>query len=146
VSFIAFSPDLIDAHRLLVQVSAGRTTTVYDRYQRIYSQGEDADVVFFVQHGAAEITVKPRHGLETAIGIAKEGQFFGGTCLYDVPLRVATATAILDSRITAITKEAILTAIRERPRFAKMFIDHLWHNTVAQKDLLDRLLRVAEAA
>lgn len=142
----SYLPDQIDAHHLLVQVGAGRATATYRDGQMIFRQGESADAVFFVQQGGVEISLRRNDGIETVLGIAKEGQFFGGTCLYDVPVRIATATAIVESRITSVTKSAILAAIRERPRFAKMFTDHLWHNTTSRRDLLGRLLMLAEAA
>jgi CRP/FNR family cyclic AMP-dependent transcriptional regulator len=139
-------PDQIDAHHLLVRVGTGRATATYRCNQTIYRQGEPAALICFVQQGAVELSLTSEDDVETVLGTAKEGQFFGGTCLYDVPFRIATATAMTDSRITSVTKAAMLAAIRERPRFAKMFTDHLWHNTMSEKELLGRLLKLADAA
>jgi len=142
-----FCPDQIDAHRLLVQVSTGRTTASYANNQKIFSQGEDADFVFFVQDGSVELTTTSDQGFETLIGIAQQGQFFGEACLHDVPVRIASATAIGDCRITSVTKGAMLSTIQSQPRFAKMFIDYLSdHNSWVQRELLDHLLKSAEAA
>ena len=106
-----FLHDQIDAHRLLVQVGTGRTTTNYKNNQKIYNRGEDADFVFFVQDGRVELTGTAEHGLETFLGIAQQGQFFGEACLYDMPVRLATATAMGDCRITSVTKAAMLSTI-----------------------------------
>jgi CRP/FNR family cyclic AMP-dependent transcriptional regulator len=142
-----FWPDQIDAHRLLARARDGRATASYKNNQKIYSQGEVAELIFFVQQGRVNITFTSEHGAETLLGAAEEGQFFGEACLHDLPVRLATATAIGDCRITSVTKEAILSAIQERPSFATMFIDFLWdHNTWLQKDMLDRLLKSAKAA
>jgi CRP/FNR family cyclic AMP-dependent transcriptional regulator len=142
-----FCPDQIDAHRLLVQVSTGRTTASYKNNQKIFSQGEDADFVFFVQDGRVELTTTSEQGLETLLGIAEQGQFFGEACLHDVPVRIASATAISDCRVTSVTKGAMLSTIHSQPRFAKMFIDHLSdHNSWLRKDLLDHLLKSPKAA
>jgi CRP/FNR family transcriptional regulator, cyclic AMP receptor protein len=142
-----FCPDQIDAHRLLVQVSTGRTTASYKNDQKIFSQGEDADFVFFVQDGRVELTTRSKQGLQTVLGIAERGQFFGETCLHDVPVRIATATAIGECRITSVTKVAMLSMIHSQPRFAKMFVDYLSDNNGwLQKDFLDRLLKSPEAA
>ena len=142
-----FCPDQIDAHRLLVQVITGRTTASYANNQKIFSQGEDADFVFFVQDGSVELTTTSDQGFETLIGIAQQGQFFGEACLHDVPVRIASATAIGDCRITSVTKGAMLSTIQSQPRFAKMFIDYLSnHNSWVQRELLDHLLDSAEAA
>lgn len=136
-----FWPDQVDAHRLLSQVSTGRDTANYANDQKIYNQGEDADFVFFVQEGRVKLSVAPRQGVEVVVGIAQEGQFFGEACLHDVAVRLVTATAIGDCRITSVTKAAMLTAIRDQPRFAKLFIDYLAkHNSWVQKGMLGHLL------
>ena len=142
-----FWPDHVDAHRLLAHVPSGRSTTSYSNNQKIYKQGEPADFVFFVQEGRVNLSVTPRVGSERLIGVAEEGQFFGETCLHDVAVRIATATAVGDCRITSVTKEAILCTIHRRPRFAKLFIDYLSdHNSWVQKELLDHLLDLEEVA
>jgi CRP/FNR family transcriptional regulator, cyclic AMP receptor protein len=142
-----FCSDKIDAHRLLVQASAGRTTASYKNDQNIFHQGEDADFVFFVQDGRVKLSTTSKQGLESVLGIAEQGQFFGETCLHDVPVRIATATAIADCRVTSVTKEAMLSTIYSQPRFAKMFVDYLSeHNSWLQRDFLDRLLKPPVAA
>ena len=141
-----FWPDQIDAHRLLVEVTTGRATAGYKNKQRIFNQGEDADFVFFVQEGCVELTVRSEHGLETLLGTAKPGQFFGEACLHDIPVRLATATAIGDCRITSVTKAAMLSTIQSQPKFAKMFVDYLSdHNKWFQRHLLDHLFQSEEA-
>jgi CRP/FNR family cyclic AMP-dependent transcriptional regulator len=139
-------PDQIDAHRLLVEVATGRSTASYKNDQKIFSQGEEAAFVFFVQEGSVKL-VTHEHGVENQLGTAQPGQFFGEACLHNVPIRIATATAIGDCRITSVTKKAILCTIRSQPRFAKMFIDFLSdQNSWTQKHLLEHLLEQAEAA
>jgi CRP/FNR family transcriptional regulator, cyclic AMP receptor protein len=142
-----FWADRIDAHRLLVQVSTGRSTANYKNNQKIFSQGEDADFVFFVQDGSVMLTTTPKPGLEISLGTAQKGQFFGEACLHDVPVRMASATAIGDCRITSVTKEAMLSTIYSQPKFAKVFVEYLSdHNSWVQKHLLDHLLKPVEAA
>ena len=135
-------PDQIDAHRLLMKVASGRSTETYKNDQKIYNQGEAADFVYFVQDGQVRLTVTVLDaGPESVIGVAQAGQFFGEACLHDSPVRIATATAIGECRITAVTKAAILSAILERPKFAKLFIEYLSeHNSWVQKDMLDHLV------
>jgi hypothetical protein len=63
-----------------------------------------------------------------------------------VPLRLATATAIGDCRITSVTKEAMLSTIQSQPKLAKMFVDYLSdHNGWVKKELLGHLLKSSEA-
>ena len=140
----AFLPDQIDAHRLLAGVATGRSTANYKNDQKIFSQGEDAAFVFFVQDGCVRLTTL-EHGAENLLGTAQQGKFFGEACLHDVPVRLATATAIGDCRITSVTKEDMLRTIRSQPRFARMFIDFLAdQNSWTQKHLLEHLLKQAE--
>jgi CRP/FNR family cyclic AMP-dependent transcriptional regulator len=142
-----FTPDQIDAHRLLMQVSAGRTTTTLNNNQSIFRQGDDANFVFFVQEGSVELTRVLSNGSETIIGTAHQGQFFGEACLHDVPLRLATATAIGNCRITSVTKEVMLSKIQSQPKLAKLFVEFLSnHNIWVKKELLGHLLKPSEAA
>jgi CRP/FNR family transcriptional regulator, cyclic AMP receptor protein len=137
-----FWPDQIDAHRLLVQIGVGRATADYKTDQKIFTQGEEANSVFFVQEGCVDLTTMSEQGSETLLGTAHSGHFFGEACLHDVPVRLATATAISDCRITSVTKEAMLSALHGRPKFAEMFIKHLSdQNSWVQKDLLAHLLK-----
>jgi CRP/FNR family transcriptional regulator, cyclic AMP receptor protein len=111
-----------------------------------FQPGEDANFVFFVQEGSVKLTTH-ECGAENLLGKALQGQFFGEACLHDVPVRLATATAIGRCRITAVTKAAMLFTIRSQPRFAGMFIDYLAdQNSWTQKHLLEHLLAQAEAA
>jgi CRP-like cAMP-binding protein len=143
----AFWPDEIDAHRLLVQVSTGRDTANYTNNQKIYNQGEAADLVFFVQEGKVKLTsIASDCGLETSLGIAQKGQFFGEACLHDVPVRLASATAIGNCRITSVTKKAMLSTIYSEPRLARMFVNYLSdRNSWVQRRLLDHLLEPTNA-
>jgi CRP-like cAMP-binding protein len=139
----AHRPNQFDAHNLLGNAITGRFTCNYKRAQKIYSQGNIADSVFFVQEGCVELAYSDGK-TESVLGVAEEGQFFGGTCLHHVAVRIASATALVDARITSVSKQAIAAAITERPRFEKMFHDHLWYNNTSQMDLVDRLLKVAK--
>ena len=139
-----FWNDTIDAHRLLVQVSDGRSTADYKDQQKIYSQDEDANFVFFVQEGSVKLFARGERGLEISLGTVQKGQFFGEACLHDVPVRIASATAIGDCRITSVTKAAMLSTIYGQPRFARIFIEYLSdHNSWVQRHLLDHLLKPA---
>jgi CRP/FNR family transcriptional regulator, cyclic AMP receptor protein len=136
-----FNMDQLDAHGLLAQVGAGRATANYGKNQIIYNQGDDAEFVFFLQEGRVKLTAFDQ-GLERVLGIVQEGHFFGEAFLLDVPLRIATATAITDCRITSVKKAVILSAIHAQPRFARLFIDYLLeHNSwIQKKDEFDHLL------
>ena len=139
-------PDQIDAHQLLVLVEPGRTTATYEIDQKIFRQGEAAETVYFVQQGSIKLTLLDDDGADFVLGEAIEGQFFGAACLDGVAVRITSATASARCRITSVTKHAILAAINDHPKFAKMFTDRLWYNNVpTSEDLPGRLSRLASS-
>jgi CRP/FNR family cyclic AMP-dependent transcriptional regulator len=145
-----FWPHQNDPHKLLAQTGVGRATQDYRNNQNVFSQGEVADSVLFIQKGRVKLTVTSEYGKEAVIGIMEEGQFFGEGCLQDQPLqdqplRSATAMTLNDCRITSIKKDAMLSAIRDQPQFSKLFMDHLLdRNSRIQEDVVDQLFNSSE--
>jgi CRP-like cAMP-binding protein len=140
-----FWPRKTDPHQLLAQAEAGRATEDYLNDQEIFAQGEPADSVFFIQKGRVKVTVTSEHGKEAVVGIMEEGQFFGEGCLHGQAERIGTARGLGDCRITSITKAAMLSAIRDQPKFSKIFIDHLLsRNNRIQEDVIDQLFNSSE--
>ena len=73
-----------------------------------FSQGGEADAVFYIQKGKIKLTVVSERGKEAVVGVLEPDHFFGEGCLNGHPLRVATATAIDQCLITRITKAAMI--------------------------------------
>ncbi len=141
----SFRQDQKDAHKLLAQVRAGRTTSDYSKNQHIFVQGGAADSAFFIQTGRVKVTVTSKHGKEAVVGILGEGQFFGEQCLGGQPLRTTSMTALTNCRITSITKAAMITAIHDQPRYSKLFMDHLLsRNSRIEEDVIDQLFNSSE--
>jgi CRP/FNR family transcriptional regulator, cyclic AMP receptor protein len=140
-----FWPHLPDPHQLLVQTGVGRSTADYRPNQHIFIQGEAADSVFFIQKGRVKLFVTSEHGKEAVVGIMEDGQFFGEGCLQDHQLRTATAVAINDCHLTSITKVAMVSALRDQPKFSKLFMDYLLsRNSRIQEDVVDQLFNSSE--
>jgi len=140
-----FWPDQIDAHRLLVQVSAGRTSVNYRINQNIYAQGEEADKVFYIQTGKVKVTVVSEQGKEAVVGILDPAQFFGEGCLNGQAVRVGTARAMEECVITTITRKAMLAALRKEPRFSELFMTYLvTRSNRIEEDLIDQLFNSSE--
>jgi CRP/FNR family cyclic AMP-dependent transcriptional regulator len=138
-------PHQIDPHKLLAQTGAGRVTQDYPTNKNVFSQGEVADAVFFIQKGRVKLSVTSEYGKEAVIGIMEEGQFFGEGCLQGQPQRGATAITLSDCRLTSIRKDTMLAAIRDQPQFAELFIDHLLsRNSRIQEDVIDQLFNSSE--
>jgi CRP/FNR family transcriptional regulator, cyclic AMP receptor protein len=134
-----------DPQKLLARTGIGGTTEDYRSGQNVFSQGDVADSVFFIQKGRVKLTVTSEHGKEAVVGILDEEQFFGEGCLQGQPMRNATATALGACRITSITTAAMRSAIRDQPKFAKLFMDHLLsRNSRIQEDVVDQLFNSSE--
>src|SRR5438105_15719257 len=93
----AFDPKIF-----LAMVGDGRTISKYQKDQIVFSQGNVADAVFYIQKGKIKLTVVSERGKEAVVGILESSHFFGEGCLNGHPLRVTTATAIEQSLITCI--------------------------------------------
>jgi CRP/FNR family cyclic AMP-dependent transcriptional regulator len=136
----AFDPQVF-----LGETGVGKSIERYARNQKIFSQGDIADAVLFIQKGKVKITVLSEHGKEAVVGIFAEGQFFGEGCLEGAKRRAATSHAMEDCLITSITKIAMLATLGAEPKFAQFFISYLLsRNSRIEDDLIDQLFNSSE--
>jgi CRP/FNR family transcriptional regulator, cyclic AMP receptor protein len=134
-----------DARAFLGRAEAGITTEKYEKGRNIFSQGDVADSLFFIQRGKVKITVLSEHGKEAVVGIFAEGQFFGESCLEGVQLRTATSQAMEECVVTSITRTAMHAALIAQPKFSEFFITHLLtRNSRIEDDLIDQLFNSSE--
>jgi CRP/FNR family transcriptional regulator, cyclic AMP receptor protein len=134
-----------DPKVFLGRAGAGITVERYDKNQKIFSQGDVADTVFFIQKGKVKITVLSEHGKEAVVAIFAEGQFFGEACLEGMAIRGATSQAMEECLITVITKSAMFATLAREPRFSAFFIAHLLsRNSRIEDDLVDQLFNSSE--
>jgi len=129
----------------LATVDGGRTIANYRKKQTIFSQGEAADSVFYIQEGKVKISVRSEQGKEAVVAIHGKGDFFGEGSLNGQPLRLASAVALTDSAIMRFTKAAIVRVLHEQPKFAEKFMAHLLaRNARVEEDLVDQLFNSSE--
>src|ERR1700693_1977318 len=92
-----------DSKAFLAQTGLGRTIMQYPKNKVIFAQGDPCDAVFYIQTGRARLTVLSSRGKEATIALLGDGDFVGEACITsDQPRRVASATAITDSRVLRI--------------------------------------------
>jgi CRP/FNR family cyclic AMP-dependent transcriptional regulator len=133
-----------DPKALLAKVD-GRSVSKYQKRQIIFSQGDDADGVFYIQSGKVKTTVLSEHGKEAVVAILNSGDFFGEGCLAGRPKRVATVAAMTECSVVWMEKTAILRALRDQRAFSEMFISHLLvRNIRIEEDLVDQLFNSSE--
>jgi CRP/FNR family cyclic AMP-dependent transcriptional regulator len=134
-----------DPKRFLARVGNGKTISECRKDQVVFSQGEVADAVFYIQKGKVKLTVTSEQGKEAVVGILGPGQFFGEGCLNGHSVRVTTGTAIVECRITRIAKAAMIATMHDEPDFAELFMAYLLtRNSRIEEDLIDQLFNSSE--
>src|SRR5258708_22566628 len=125
VSHTRASESRFDPQAFLASAGTGKTIERYAKNQKIFSQGEVADTLFFIQEGKVKLTVLSELGKEAVVGIFAEGQFFGEGCLSGARLRAATSHAMEQCLITSITKKAMLPPLNSAPEFFAFLITYI---------------------
>ncbi len=129
----------------LATVGKGKTVSKYRKNQTIFSQGQVADAVFYVQEGKIKLTVTSEQGKEAVVAILGPGHFFGEGCLNGHPLRISTTTAIEESVITRLEKATMIATIHGEPNFSEVFMAYLLsRNGRIEEDLIDQLFNSSE--
>lgn len=135
----------LDPTTVFAKMAGDIVKSNYRKGQRVFSQGEAADAVFYIQQGKTKITVLSEHGKEAVVAILGAGEFFGEGCLAGQPRRMATASAVSASVIMRLEKTAMIRLIHEEPSFAEEFVSHLLARSVrVEEDLIDLLLNSSE--
>jgi CRP-like cAMP-binding protein len=134
-----------DPQSFLTKVGKGKTTLHSPKKQMIFSQGDAAEAVFYIQTGKVKLTVVSQQGKEAVIAILERGAFFGESCLAGQSVRTATATAVEDCSLLRIDKEAMLLVLHQEPTFAELFMAYLLAHTIRiEEDLVDQLFNSSE--
>jgi CRP/FNR family transcriptional regulator, cyclic AMP receptor protein len=137
--------NMFDPKNFLAKVGTGKTILEFRKNQHVFEQGDVADTVFYIQKGRVKLTVISEHGKEAVIAILEPGHFFGEGCMNGHALRISTTTAMEDSLITSITKDAMLAALHDEPKFSEMFMAYLLtRNGRIEEDLIDQLFNSSE--
>lgn len=129
----------------LTKVGNGKTTLTSLKKHTIYSQGDPADAVFYVQSGKVKLTVVSQQGKEAVIAFLEQGAFLGEPCLGGQTVRTETATAMGDSVLVRIDKATMVRLLHKELRFAELFMAYLLtHSIRIQEDLVDQLFNSSE--
>jgi CRP/FNR family cyclic AMP-dependent transcriptional regulator len=129
----------------LAKVGNGKTELQAPKERLIFSQGDAADAVFYVQAGRVKLTVLSRQGKVAVVGILNHGSFFGEGCLNGQLARMATATALDASTIVRIEKAAMIRVLHDESSFSELFMAYLLSRNVRiQADLVDHLFNSTE--
>ena len=134
-----------DPEMFMQKIGRRKTSGEYQNKQVIFSQGDVADAMFYVDVGDVKLTVQSKRGKKAVIAIFRQGDFFGEGCLGTPSLRMATATAVHLAIVTRVEKSTIVRIIHDDPVFARLFIAHLISRVVRiEEDFVDQLFNSSE--
>jgi CRP/FNR family cyclic AMP-dependent transcriptional regulator len=129
----------------LATVDGGRTVSNYRKNQTVFSQGDPADSVFYIQEGKVKVCVVSERGKEAVVAMHGKKEFFGEGCLSGQPRRLATVAAMTECVIMRLDKAAIVRVLHDEPKFSEMFMAHLLaRNARVEEDLVDQLFNSSE--
>jgi CRP/FNR family cyclic AMP-dependent transcriptional regulator len=129
----------------LKKIGVRKTSREYRNNQKIYSQGDAATSLYYVETGNVKLTVQSRGGKKAVIGILQAGEFFGECCLGSKAVRLTTATAIHPSTIVCIKTATLSRVMEEDAAFAANFVSHLlFRLRRTEEDLVDQLFSSSE--
>ncbi len=127
--------------------SAGvsRKIVEYRRSQKIYTQGDPATSVMYIQNGGVKLSVVSEVGKEAVVGILGSGDFFGEGCLAGQPICMGTATAITPTAILVIEKNEMMRVLHAEHALSDRFMSYiLSRNIRIEEDLIDQLFNSSE--
>jgi CRP/FNR family cyclic AMP-dependent transcriptional regulator len=133
------------AQVFLESVGASRRVAEFRTKQAIFSQGEAADSVMYVQEGGVKFTVVNESGKEAVVAIFGPGDFFGEGGMAGQTLRMGTATAIAPTVVLVIEKDEMIRVLHVEHELSDRFIAHmLARNIRVEADLVDQLFNSIE--
>ena len=134
-----------DPKAFLASVGEGRSISKPQEGEVIFSQGDAADALFYIQKGKVKVTTLSSHGKEAVVAILGPGDFFGEGCLAGQPLRISTVAAITNSSVARMQKAAVIRVLHMQPAFSELFMTYLLaRNIRMEADLIDQLFNSSE--
>jgi CRP-like cAMP-binding protein len=138
-------PSAFSAKARPAKTGNGRSTAKYRKNQVIFSQGDPADAVFYIQKGKLKVTVVSDRGKEAVAAILGPDEFFGEACMAGQTLRLVTVSAMTEAVVERIEKRTMVRLVQEEPAFSAMFITHILNRTIrVEADLIDQLFNSSE--
>src|ERR1700683_4288708 len=136
---------VFDAEVFLQSVGASRKVEEFRKKQTIFSQGDIADSVMYVQNGSVKLTVVNESGKEAVVAIFGSGDFFGEGGMAGQKVRIATATAIVPTTVLIIGKDEMARVLHAEHDLSDRFIHYmLTRNIRVEADLIDQLFNSTE--
>jgi CRP/FNR family transcriptional regulator, cyclic AMP receptor protein len=134
-----------DPKKFLANVGDGRSMMRLAKDEIVFSQGDAADAVFYIQKGKVKVSVVSEQGKEAVVAILDPKVFFGEGCLAGQSRRMATVAAMTEATVIRLEKTAVVRVIQQEPAFSELFIAHLLDRNIrVEADLVDQLFNSSE--
>jgi CRP-like cAMP-binding protein len=135
-----------DPSTFLTQSGQGRSLLHVHKKEVIFSQGDRADAVFYIQKGKVRLSLLSKQGKEATLALLGPGDFVGEECIATTqPLRLTTATAIAEASLLRIEKASMVATLAKEHKLSDVFVGFLLaRNARIQEDLADQLFNSSE--
>lgn len=134
-----------DPQTFLDTAGVARKVAEFRRSESIFSQGDAANSVMYVQKGGVKLSVVNESGREAVVAMFGPADFFGEGCMAGQSIRMGTASAITPSTILVIAKSEMLRVLHDEHKLSDHFIAYmLVHNIRVEEDLVDQLFNSIE--
>ena len=134
-----------DSDTFLATIGDGKKILSLEKKETIFTQGDAADAIFYVQKGRVRLTVVSQTGKEATIAMVGAGNFFGEGSLAGQLLRMGSAAAMTDCEILRVDKKTMMDVLRREPAFSEMFVAYLLARNIRyEEDLVDQLFNSSE--
>jgi len=134
-----------DPQAFLDTAGVARRVVEYKKLQKIYSQGDPANTVMYVQKGRVRLSVVNEAGKEAVLAIVGPGDFFGEGSMAGQAVRMGTASAMMSTTLLAIEKNEMIRVLHSEHAFSDRFVSFmLSRNIRIEEDLIDQLFNSSE--
>jgi CRP/FNR family transcriptional regulator, cyclic AMP receptor protein len=135
-----------DLETFLAKAGFGRTVVTLKEKDAVFSQGDPANAVFYIQRGRVKLTVVTQNGKEATIALLGAGEFIGEECMASAQTtRRATAAALTECTVLKIDRAEMLRVLRREHAFSDLFVSFLLARNIRfETDLVDQLFNSSE--
>ena len=139
-------PARFDPADFLARAGLGKTLLNLKRKRTLFSQGDPADAIYYIQQGRVKLTVVSKNGKEATIALLGPGEFVGEDCVAAAhSTRLASAIALTECAVLRIEREEMLRALHQEHELSDVFRSFLLaRNARIQADLVDQLFNSSE--
>jgi CRP-like cAMP-binding protein len=139
------TPRSFDAERFLESAGTAKRIVEYGPSDLVFSQGDAAKSVMYVQRGGVKLSVLSPTGKEAVVAMLGPGDFFGEGCLAGQPVRTTTATALTATSVLIVGKQKMIQMLRKQSGLSDRFIKHVLTRKIRiEEDLIDQLFNSSE--